>query len=320
MAGDAPAIASPSPCASCGGTSAIRRRGIPPVSRLSAAFPQAASRCTMAPCPTTSLNRADAGGERGGRGSNGAGGCAGLVGVHGGNGLSVGAGMDVLHALVAVVAQGSIVVVGEEPNQLVGGPRSGRPATWLSPRPSRCPSTVAWPRGRRPLRRSSWPGWNVPIGGARRCSDRLSGVEADIVGRHARSSSPCLARWASWLSGKSTARYPAAVRYQGRKVPLCGPEPSTLAMPPTMALRPIGVASTMTRPRVGSVGFDPISPRVPNSHRAGLTWVYTTAWPLGRNVSGYDELPCWVVVMRRAVRGTEEGRCGHDASSLLCSL
>jgi hypothetical protein len=145
------------------------------------------------------------------------------------------------------------------------GPRSGRPATWLSPRPSRCPSTVAWPRGRRPLRRSSWPEWNVPVGGARRCSDRLSGVEADIVGRHARSSSPCLARWASWLSGKSTARYPAAVRYQGRKVPLCGPEPSTLAMPPTMALRPIGVASTMTRPRVGSVGFDPIPPRVPNT-------------------------------------------------------
>ena len=39
---------------------------------------------------------------------------------HCGGGLSVGAGMDVLDALVAVVAQGPIVVVGEEPNQLVG--------------------------------------------------------------------------------------------------------------------------------------------------------------------------------------------------------
>jgi hypothetical protein len=230
------------------------------------------------------------------------------------------------------------------------GPRSGRTATGLSPGPR-----VA----------------QVPLPGLAvgdHCGDRLgqdgtflleargdvqdllSGVEADIVGRHARSSSPCLARWASWLSGKSTARYPAAVRYQGRKVPradcsngqscrsvIAPPvatggaapardepavraEPSTLAMPPTMALGPIGVASTMTRPRVeasGSILFRRES-RIP--HRAGLTWVYTMAWPLGRNVSGYHELPCWVVVMRRAVRGTEEGRCGHDASSLLCSL
>jgi hypothetical protein len=99
------------------------------------------------------------------------------------------------------------------------GPRSGRTATGLSPGPR-----VA----------------QVPLPGLAvgdHCGDRLgqdgtflleargdvqdllSGVEADIVGRHARSSSPCLARWASWLSGKSTARYPAAVRYQGRKVP-----------------------------------------------------------------------------------------------------
>ena len=35
-------------------------------------------------------------------------------------GLSVGVAMDVFHAFVAVVAQGSIVVVGEESNQLIG--------------------------------------------------------------------------------------------------------------------------------------------------------------------------------------------------------
>lgn len=44
----------------------------------------------------------------------------GSLGVHGRGGLSVGAAIDVLDALVAVVAQGPIVVVGEEPDQLVG--------------------------------------------------------------------------------------------------------------------------------------------------------------------------------------------------------
>src|SRR5215211_2192519 len=38
----------------------------------------------------------------------------------GGEGLSVGVAMDVFHALVAVVAQGSVVVVGEEPDELIG--------------------------------------------------------------------------------------------------------------------------------------------------------------------------------------------------------
>ena len=39
---------------------------------------------------------------------------------YGGEGLSVGVAMDVFHALVAVVAQGSVVVVGEEPDELIG--------------------------------------------------------------------------------------------------------------------------------------------------------------------------------------------------------
>src|SRR5512132_935489 len=38
----------------------------------------------------------------------------------GGEGLSAGVAMDVFHALVAVVAQGSIVVVGEGPDELIG--------------------------------------------------------------------------------------------------------------------------------------------------------------------------------------------------------
>ena len=39
---------------------------------------------------------------------------------YGGEGLSVGVAMDVFHALVTVVAQGSVVVVGEEPDELIG--------------------------------------------------------------------------------------------------------------------------------------------------------------------------------------------------------
>ena len=76
--------------------------------------------------------------------------------------------MDVLHTLVAVVAQGPIVVVGEEPNQLVGAVlgRGEQPQ-------GRAPA-LALPRYRclasRPPRRSSWPGWNAPVGDARRCS------------------------------------------------------------------------------------------------------------------------------------------------------
>jgi hypothetical protein len=57
----------------------------------------------------------------------------------------------------------------------------------------------------------------------RRLDEWLLGVvEADIVGQHAPLQQLLLGRWASWPSGKSTARYPAAVRYQGRRVPRAG--------------------------------------------------------------------------------------------------
>jgi hypothetical protein len=99
------------------------------------------------------------------------------------------------------------------------GPRSGRTATGLSPRlriaKLLLPGLVVGDhRGDRLGQDRTFA-----LEARGDAQDLLSGVEADIVGRHARSSSPCVARWASWLSGKSTARYPTAVRYQGRRVP-----------------------------------------------------------------------------------------------------
>jgi hypothetical protein len=85
-----------------------------------------------------------------------------------------------------------------------------------------------------------------------------------------------------------------------------------------MALGPTGVASTMTKPTGGGIALISLRGEVRIPHPAGLTWAYTTPWPLGRNTSGYDELPCWVLVMGRA--GARHGGGAMRARSLVVAL
>ena len=100
-------------------------------------------------------------------------------------GLSVGVAMDVFHALVAVVAQGSVIVVGEEPDELIGTilGRSKEPQ-------GRAPA-CALPKYRRLASRSVTRAAIVLARGTflllagGDAQDLLSVVEANIILRHA---------------------------------------------------------------------------------------------------------------------------------------